>query len=384
MRQQSLFWFFSSLLVMSSSVFMVCSNSSAEPYEVTIIDAAKAVRPLAKVISELAGKRVIFVGEQHDRYDHHLSQLAIIRQLHEQHSDWVIGLEFFQQPFQKHLDDYINGIINEHEFLLKTEYFERWGYDYRLYREIFNYAREQQIPLLALNIAQEISSKVAQTGIANLEPDERNQIPLEIDKSDEDYRLRLQEIFQQHPGAESKNFDNFWETQLVWDESMAQRAADYLQDHPDKSMIVLAGTGHIAHGSGIPNRLQRRLPVATAILLPTDDAAEVAANDADYQGADYLFSSQNIELPAGGKMGVMLDLQQGVSAKDVLPGSAAETAGMRNNDQILSVDGQPIKSFTDVRWIFLDKTPGDEVTVTVQRDDGSEQRKLSLKITLQE
>src|SRR4051794_30006217 len=38
---------------------------------------------LDKLAAQLATKRVVFVGESHDRYDHHLNQLAIIRRLHQ-------------------------------------------------------------------------------------------------------------------------------------------------------------------------------------------------------------------------------------------------------------------------------------------------------------
>ena len=378
MQQRPLPLFLLSFFIINIGFFIICGNCNAEPHNITIIDSDKSSLTLTELIPELVNKRAVFVGEQHDRYDHHLNQLTIIRQLHEHNPHWVIGLEFFQQPFQQHLDNYISGVIDEREFLLKTEYFERWGYDYRLYRDIFRYAREQGIPMLALNIAQEISSKVAQVGIEGLDANQRIQIPQDIDKSDEKYRDHLQEIFQLHQRAESKNFEYFWETQLVWDESMAQRTADYLQAHPDKSMVVLAGAGHIAHGSGIPNRLKRRLPIEMALLLPTDNANE------DQQGADYSLLSKNIELPASGKMGVMLDLTEGVSAKDILAGSAAEMAGMQNNDQILSIADQPVKWFTDVRLALMDKIPGDKVTVIVRRDNGPEKLMLPLEIILQE
>jgi S1-C subfamily serine protease len=142
-------------------------------------------------------------------------------------------------------------------------------------------------------------------------------------------------------------------------------------------MIILAGAGHIAHGSGIPRRLQRRLDNARiAILLPADAAGE------DMQGADYLLISDPVELAAAAKMGVMLDLQDGVSAREVLPDSAAEHAGMQNDDRILSIAGQPIQSLTDIRLALLDKLPGDAIGVTVQRHSDSGTERLTLQLTL--
>src|SRR6516225_12313535 len=59
------------------------------------------------VVSQLAGKRVVFVGETHDRYDHHLNQLEIIRRLHQLDPKLAIGVEYFEQRFQSKVDDYI-------------------------------------------------------------------------------------------------------------------------------------------------------------------------------------------------------------------------------------------------------------------------------------
>ena len=42
-----------------------------------------AALPLDKFAAQLATKQVVFVGEEHTRYDHHLNQLEIIKRLHE-------------------------------------------------------------------------------------------------------------------------------------------------------------------------------------------------------------------------------------------------------------------------------------------------------------
>ena len=86
---------------------------------------------LDALVTKLADRRVVFVGESHDRYEDHLNQLAVIRGLHEQDVDLAIGMEMFQQPFQPALDAYIAGEINEEEMLRRTDYFERWRFDYR-------------------------------------------------------------------------------------------------------------------------------------------------------------------------------------------------------------------------------------------------------------
>ncbi|MBT8116234.1 MAG: ChaN family lipoprotein, partial [Gammaproteobacteria bacterium] len=83
---------------------------------------------LEGIIPGLADKRVVFVGETHTRYEHHLIQLEIIQRLHAIDPELAIGLEFFQQPFQEYLDRYVAGELSEQELLQGTEYYRRWRY----------------------------------------------------------------------------------------------------------------------------------------------------------------------------------------------------------------------------------------------------------------
>lgn len=137
----------------------------------------RSLPDLNAIIPELADRRVVFVGETHDRYSHHLNQLAVIRGLQQRHPDLVIALEFFQQPFQRHLDDYVAGNISEKDMLRLTEYFSRWQFDYRLYRPILRYAREAGLKLLALNIPAELTRKVGREGLEGLDAEERAKLP---------------------------------------------------------------------------------------------------------------------------------------------------------------------------------------------------------------
>ena len=55
-------------------------------------------------------------------------------------------------------------------------------------------------------------------------------------------------------------------------------------------------------------------------------------------------------------------------AGGVLPDSAASRAGLQVNDRILSIDGQPIKSFADIQSI-VSAHPAEKLTLTIKRGD---------------
>lgn len=317
--------------------------------------------PMDKLVAQLAAKRVVFVGEAHDRYDNHLNQLQVITRLHELDPNIAIGVEYFQQPFQKQVDDYIEGKIQENEFLRATEYYQRWGYDYRLYAPIFRYAREQHIPVRALNVPTALVSAVAKVGIAGLSGNDRAYLPHEIEPADEDYRNRLRNAFEGHAGMKPDAFSHFVEAQLVWDEGMAESAAAYLNANPGRRMVILCGAGHVEFGSGIPQRLERRVKLTEAIVLSS-------GQDLEPHIADYFLLSKQQDLPPAGVLGVNLEKKGGeYRIASLAPGGAGEKDGLRKGDILVAIDGQAIQSIADVHLALWDKKPGDRVHVKVRR-----------------
>jgi uncharacterized iron-regulated protein len=339
------------------------AGGAEEEHPTRVVDLSHLAR-VQDIIPKLLKSRVICVGETHDRYDHHLGQLEVIRRLHGRGARLAIGMEYFQQPFQSALDEYVAGRIDERELLARTEYYDRWRFDYRLYRPILAFAREHGIPLVALNLPAEVTSKAGRVGIEGLTVEERASLPEEIDRSDTAYHERLRAIYTQHPSADGGTFERWLDVQLLWDEGMAARAARYLAENPEHTLVVLAGSGHLAYRSGIPNRIARRSGVPVKVLLPTEGGTF------DPAAGDYLLASAVQALPPGGRLGALLDSPPsgGVVVKSLEPGSAARDAGVREGDRLVSVGGIRIGRFADVRIALLDRQPGDTVEVRVSRD----------------
>ncbi|MDH3672451.1 MAG: ChaN family lipoprotein [Gammaproteobacteria bacterium] len=340
---------------------------TAAPVDVRAIDLS-ALPDLDAIIPQLAQKQVVFVGEIHDRFGHHLAQLEIIKRLHRAHSDLAIGVEYFQRSSQPHLDAYIAGELDEKGFLKKTEYFERWSFDYRLYRPIFRYARKHNIPLVALNIPTEISRKVALSGLGSLTDDEKAQVTAQVDKSDLEYRELLRAVFEEHRqrNTELDNFDYFVEAQLLWDESMADNATGYLREYPQRHLVILAGNGHLVYGSGIPRRLLRRLPVTSATVI------NASGQPAEPDMADFLVFPPKVTLPSAGLLGIYMQKKEtSVVVEDLVPQGGAAKAGLTKGDQLVAIHGEAIETLGDVKIALLDKRPGDRINITVKRDASS-------------
>ncbi|MEL6554724.1 MAG: ChaN family lipoprotein [Cyanobacteria bacterium J06621_11] len=277
-----------------------CSNVIASDVAVPVVDSAdasgsadasaNAVKSNGDTLAAIASQQVIYLGETHTSEADHLAQLELIQALAEEQKaeeqQIVIGLEMFQRPFQPILDRYLAGEISEAELIAQSEYETRWGYDWELYAPIIRYAKDNQIPLIALNTPAEVTRQVAREGLESLSGDALTYIPPieDIDTTDQAYRDSIAGVFNAHGGAgHSMNFDNFFAAQVLWDETMAEAVVKQLEADPNQQVIVLVGEGHIAYDYGIPNRVERRMPdvaQASVRLIPSEEQAE--AGFADY------------------------------------------------------------------------------------------------------
>ncbi|XWK90664.1 MAG: ChaN family lipoprotein [Phormidium sp.] len=244
----------------------------------------------------LTQANVIYLGETHTSEADHKAQLEIIQQVYAKKPKIAIAMEMFQRPYQGAIDRYLAGKITEQELLTQTEYQQRWGFPWEYYAPILRFAKENIIPVLALNTPSEVTRKVARQGLESLTPEEKKYIPpiSEIRTDNADYRQMLLDVFNQHQqgghGA-SASFERFFSAQVLWDETMAETIAEFLKDNPNHTVIVLAGQGHLVYGYGIPSRVARRLGnslVQKSILLNPDPELPLKK---DQPVADFLWSN---------------------------------------------------------------------------------------------
>ena len=345
-----------------TDIEVLASHDDGEISQQAVVLELNNAASLDELIPKLLSKQLISIGETHTNYGHHLNQLEIIRRIHAHFPDIAIGMEMFQQPYQSQLDAFIRGDINEAQLLGESGWYKRWRYDYRLYRPILDFAQKNNIPIVALNISTELKERVSEVGLNGLSEEERQQIPAEIDRSDLAYEQRLLDIFNQHPDMNKGDFERFIDVQLLWDESMASRAAAWLQMHPGKKIILLTGSGHLLFGSGIPNRVTRRTPVESAILLPAD-GLEITR-----EIADFVIYPPAATLPRAGLMGLFLeDVDNGVKIGRIGDDSKAGKAGVEKGDVIHLLNAKKIATVGDIKIEMLDKMPGEEVRLGVSR-----------------
>lgn len=239
----------------------------------------KRVISFADFVERLQEANIVCFGEIHENEMHHHLQAQLIKALFERDKRLGVGMEIFQRPFQKVVDEYLAGTISEEALLKGTDYEERWGYEWELYRPIVELCRRNRIPLAALNAPQELTRQVSKVGFDGLKAADKEQLA-GIDFHVKAHRDYWYDYLS--PDAKPEANERWYQVMTVWDGYMAASAAAFQQSRNVHRMLIIAGSGHIEYGFGIPNRAAQRtggrvLTIgveAGAYQEPTDPATD--------------------------------------------------------------------------------------------------------------
>jgi uncharacterized iron-regulated protein len=278
-------------IICSAMVTAVVAGCAALPEERPRKDAVSALAPntiisgetgtpvsFDDMMADLVEVRIVYVGENHTDPEHHRIQKKIIGTLHERGVNLSVGLEMVDFTYQAVLDRWAGAETDREAFLEITHWYANWRYDIDLYWDIFAFAKERKIRLVALNTPFHLPPRVRIGGLANLTDDDRRYLPSEIVTSNLAYKNQLAPIFKHHNFGDRGNFDYFFEAQCLWDETMAE---SIVRNLGTGAMAVLVGNGHIVYRYGVPDRAYRRaaLPYRTVYLTPVGSEFEAAYAD---------------------------------------------------------------------------------------------------------
>lgn len=216
-----------------------------------------------KLTSELAGRKVVVIGEVHSNPCHHHCEFEVLRALADSNNnDVVIGLECFYRQHQKALDRYVFEHKSIGTLKEETKWDTSWGYDLNYYAKLFQFAKARGIRLLGLNIPYPVAQYVGQEGLEAL-PDKMKRLIPAIDLDDTKHKNQFMNLIGAgnggHGAEKSDQLERMYQVQCLWEEYMSQSAADYIEKHPQTIVCVIAGLGHILGRRGIPNRIKKRV-----------------------------------------------------------------------------------------------------------------------------
>jgi len=331
-----------------------------------------------QMIDTVSGSRVIYVGETHDNLEAHRVQLEIIRRLQERFPSQIsVGMEMFRRSAQDDLNHWHQGNLPDRQF--RKLFHKNWGGGYGLYQPIFEYLKENSIPLIGLKSSRALEQKFRDGG-----PGQEG-LP-EIDTSDEYHRAYSMSLFggnDTHTGVVSKPYQML----LLWEESMAETVANFLKDEANKNrkLVVLAGGFHVQYGYGIPKRAFRRVPHAYSIILPavTEIPKELKNREMKMKSnvsipliaSDFGWKVSYIVPPPNRiRLGVFLEeLENGLKVLKVEKGSNAERMNLQKDDVLLALDGHEVTDVEGLAAQLQKHEFGNTVRLKIKRDNSEQE-----------
>lgn len=232
------------------------------------------------------GARFVYLGESHNSPAHHQMQADVIEALAAAGHDVVVGFEQFTRPVQGSLNPWTLGWWDEATFIERADWKGQWGFDYGLYRPIFETVKRRKLPMVALNVPRDWVRSVGRGGYAALTAEQKKELPADLFLGNPNHRSVFTALMGGHPltGAQG---ENVYSAQVLWDEGMADTALKYLDRMPGgtrATMVVIAGSGHVMYGQGINYRVHRRTGVRgiTMTMIDGTEPREVSRGLGDF------------------------------------------------------------------------------------------------------
>ena len=333
-----------------------------------------------EIIKNAARQDVVLLGEQHDLEDHHRWQLQMLAALYAQRPNMVIGFEMFPRRLQPVLDQWVAGTLSPKDFLAQADWNTVWSFPPQIYMPLFEFARINKIPMLALNIDKKLSRKVAEKGWINVPLAEREGIgqpaaPLPA------YKDFLRDIYNTHAAMRSKDptkgtaepeesFSGFVDSQLAWDRAMAEGLAKGMNRKERPLLVGIMGSGHIRFGHGVPHQL-RDLGVSNiATLLPVELKGECESLRPGLADAVFTLPEKPQVAQEPPRLGIVLeDAPSGLRISTVTPGSLAEKTGLKSGDRLVELAGRPATSSAEAVSAIRRQPPGTWLPLRIKRGD---------------
>lgn len=404
-------------------------GACAAPSRIVSSTPGAAIDP-AEVASALATADVVVLGELHGNSTVHALHLEIVRELHALRPGMAIAMEMFERDVQLDLSRYFVGDIGEGEFLARSRPWPHYQTDYR---PLVEYARENGIPVLAANAPRSLAMEVARKGLTAVAGNEL--VAEQVSAPKDGYWDAFVKEMSGGPshGAHGKPSDEmlerFYQSQCLKDDTMAETIVRLKEEtageYPPRLVVLVCGRFHSDRGFGTVARIRSRNPSLVVKVLSAEAVSdgEIGTFQPDPAVADFTLvvsESANREIPsmeqagravaakpkaeaaapaapgaaaaaAGGDqpvdmtgrpaLGVRPDYEfggTGLRIEDIVPGGAAEKAGLQAGDVLVELDGDPVEDVQGYMMVLNGLTVGAEVKAAVMR--GSERKEFTLKV----
>lgn len=135
-------------------------------------DFATYEKPTTKreLLMEVLASQIVFCGDYHTLSQAQRTVIRILREtvkvLKRKKKTLVLALEMLSEQDLPYVQKFLAGRLSERGLLQKTEFRKRWGFAWENYRELFYFAREERLRVMALSQNRKKTSLKARDAFA--------------------------------------------------------------------------------------------------------------------------------------------------------------------------------------------------------------------------
>jgi len=213
----------------------------------------------ATLLTELAGRRFVLLGEVHDNPDHHRRQARVLRHLVAAGRRPALVVEMLSADVAGELEQVRARPDAGPEDLRRAVAWDASGWPaWEIYAPVFEAALEADLPVVPGDLPASALDALRHDGLAGLDPVLRRDLGLDVPVPDA-WRRALQVRLQRaHCDLlPEEALPRMVDVQLARDAHLARTLARAAEGHGEGAVLV-AGAGHVRRDQAVPAWLERR------------------------------------------------------------------------------------------------------------------------------
>jgi uncharacterized iron-regulated protein len=275
------------LLVIYLPSVVFGQDTPAKHYKIYNTSTQKLVT-IADIIDKSSQTDVLFFGEEHNDSTGHSLEYSLFKGLVGKYTDrTALSMEMFQTDCQLVLNEYLSDAIREKNLISDAR---AWP-NYTDYQPMVELAKLNHLPVIAANAPSRYTNMVTRNGLASLQQlsaQAKSYIaPLPIDTAKGAY---YDKFVKTMGGHEAMAGMQIYQSQNLWDATMAWSIAQFLKNHPKFKILQLNGGFHSEEKLGAVAQLKKYAPNVRVLTIAAyaDDSFENPDWNKFKQMADYV------------------------------------------------------------------------------------------------
>jgi uncharacterized iron-regulated protein len=231
---------------------------------------------IEQIIAALSPADVIFLGEQHDDPTGHHIEFEVLKSAFEKYGKTrsvVLSMEMFERDSQIVVDEYLQDLINESNFIAQSRAWNNYKNDYR---PLIEFAKTSKIAVVAANAPRRYVNRVSRLGRESLDIlslEAKSWLaPLPYNQASEKYQAKFNALMSGMGGAGNHNVSKILDSQTLWDATMADSIAKALRKNKNALVVHLNGGFHSENRLGTVEQLLKYNPKTRVVVVTMKSA----------------------------------------------------------------------------------------------------------------